>query len=376
MVDQVCKVRHYTDIQYSAGYVEIKGGTLNTFKSSFALLALLVMGCSSITPRADVVLTIEDVATQQDPCGGVECEDGNPCTVNSCNAGTGECELRLVSECKNVCSWDMHNRVAAVHCITAGDELGLCYGDLCMVQGNSCAEVENTQAACDLDDPCMNHSCESGWCAYHRYAGVGKYVDGTYALCTDEFSALTFACVTDADCNSGNPHLAGEKGICFPTKDRVRATFRCIGGFCSTGYFSCPGCKQGGEGGLGSYVCAYPNATCVATVPYTITSADGALLGSGDLSADLQCCNTDADCTGTAKYCVQTDIPQQYGQEGWLGMCNGCDPNNASTCPEGLVCTQEVEVLSRDIDVAITNLYALSGGTTLGMPTRMMHYCR
>jgi formylglycine-generating enzyme required for sulfatase activity len=105
------------------------------------------------------------------------CDDGDPCTADSCRIATQTCQYAVIAGCCR----------AAADC----DDGDPCTADLCDDAGGACrhepvAGCCRGDADCDDGDPCTRGACN---------AGTG--------VCA--FPALPGCCEVDADCDDGDP---------------------------------------------------------------------------------------------------------------------------------------------------------------------------
>ncbi|MBT9559364.1 MAG: hypothetical protein IV100_25270 [Myxococcales bacterium] len=175
-------------------------------------------GCAS----SSTVICDANTLVTKDACGNVTgtvaCNDGDPCTVDACDAEAGVCQ---------------HDD----QCCDASHELGAACQDGVLMLTDSCGNVLEVKAVCDDGDECTTDSCEVDTCVYD--APGGKYVS---QLCGDEgdlywvdgcgrISELAEecddgkACTTDS-CDAGLGacvHLPseGDTTCCEPETDQV-----------------------------------------------------------------------------------------------------------------------------------------------------------
>ncbi len=312
----------------------------------------------------------ESDCTEDDSCGfgvcqgnGIDCSDANPCTNDACNPATGcinepnselctdnnactqgdECidgfciaGQPLVCDDGNPCTND--SCFPANGCIhTANDELcddgeDCTYGDQCFssacVSGqllncddnNSCTddvchpifgctfEADNNNNCTDDSECTVNDNCQDGMCVYVSDLNCD---DGN--VCTDDSCTEEFGCINAANealCNDGDYCTIGDK---------------CGGGTCLAGGLAL-NCNDGNQCTLD--VCV-PNKGCVNNQTGGVCN-DGNACTKNDVCAGSVCvpgafldCSDNNPCT--VETCdVNTGCKFSYAQE---------------TCSDGNICT-------------------------------------
>jgi hypothetical protein len=148
-------------------------------------------GNCAVESKADGAWCDDDnICTETDQClgglclgGGNSCDDGNPCTQDSCSADDGDCQHELLSdvdcddgdECtkgdlcvagvctagEQVCGECGNANCETVEsCISCPEDCGECTGDCCIPQETpGCGDQEIMGCTCDLDPYC----CETMW---------------------------------------------------------------------------------------------------------------------------------------------------------------------------------------------------------------------
>ncbi len=149
------------------------------------------------------------------------CEDANQCTADSCDAALG-CQFQPLSgvpcEDGTVCSVGDHCMNG--DCVTGDplqcDDGNLCTDDSCEAAAG-CVHVHN-QAGCDDGNACtVNDTCSAGWC-------VGTiYSCNDANPCTDDYCDAVDGCLTIA-----NSSLCDDEDPC--TVDDVCQAGACVGG--------------------------------------------------------------------------------------------------------------------------------------------------
>ena len=142
------------------------------------------------------------------------CDDKNPCTSDSCDAKTG-CANAAAAEaaaCDDLNACTTGDACAAGKCTgkaSACDDKNPCTKDSCDI-AVGCTATNDDAATCDDDNSCtLNDKCSAGACA-----GVGKVCSDDGNPCTDETCANnTCSSVANADpCDDGNP--CTQKDVC------------------------------------------------------------------------------------------------------------------------------------------------------------------
>ena len=273
--------------------------------------------------------------------GDAECDDGNVCTDDTCNLGTGECqnvnnqapcddgiECTTLDECnEGACVGNVPNHGAC-------NDSNVCTNDIC-VSGQGCLNNPNV-APCDDGLACtVNDVCGAGICA-----GVSDCAEGEICNPLDGQCIPEPDCVVDSDCNDGNPCTRDTcnviAGQCIveetndPCDDGVACTVgdQCANGVCNGGV---PDDGQCDDGNVCTDNTCHPVLGCRAT--NNVNACDAGLgCTEGDQCADGACvagapnnalCSDDNVCTDD--------------------VCNpatGCEyPNNVDPCDDGLGCT-------------------------------------
>ncbi|MEK6675879.1 MAG: hypothetical protein AABZ47_09530, partial [Planctomycetota bacterium] len=300
------------------------------------------------------------------------CNDGNFCTSDTCNVGacvftnnTLPCDDGLFCTDTDVCSGGA--------CAGSGDP---CLGGLlCDETANACVDCLNN-ADCDDVNPCTDDICTLGVCSNPN--NMLPCSDGLFCTLTDDCSGgvcvgsgdpcpgqlcneITNACVdclTNADCNDGNPCTDDIclVGACTTVNNSVSCNDgmfctlldTCSDGVCVGAGTPCPGqlCNESTD----TCVDCLTNADCDDANLCTDDSCTGGLCSNTNntVSCDdgLFCTATDA-CSGGA--CLGTGSPCTGGQfcNETLDSCvtclidTDCDDANLctnDTCLAGGVC--------------------------------------
>ena len=219
-----------------------------------------------------------DTCTSGDTCaagqcvGGADiaCDDGNPCTADSCDPASGCSHAAAPGECDDgnacttgdtciagactfggilACPTDTPCVAAtcepAVGCVETNVAGPCSDGDPCTV-GDACDDgvcLAGTPLGCDDDNPCTADSCVAPGDCQHLADDTADCTDGN--ACTDDDSCLGGSCVgaTQVSCEDGDPctdHSCDSADGCettFNTADcddgePCTASDTCAGGLC------------------------------------------------------------------------------------------------------------------------------------------------
>lgn len=175
-------------------------------------------GCDALTPAQETCNGIDDDC--DDEVDEVDCDDGDPCTTDSCGGEAG-CihELAEDADCDDgnpctigeVCSDDGCTPTAAKDC----DDENPCTTDSC-VPDLGCVHEANTAPcddgdACTLGDLCSNEACQ---------AGVESFSCEDQNPCTDQTCDPTLGCIfvtNEEACDDTNVCTTGDHcsgGLC------------------------------------------------------------------------------------------------------------------------------------------------------------------
>jgi hypothetical protein len=258
-----------------------------------------------------------DACTVGDLCGNgacmgkgvLDCEDGNLCTDDSCDAEAGCVHEFNQAPCDDLNTCTTDDACNKGKCLGIGslecDDGNPCTKDICLPEGG--CQHEAAAGACDDDDPCtVNDVCDEGECV----SGVAPDCDDENP-CTDD-SCVAGLCVhtpNDSDCDDSNACTLDD--LCAQGKCVPGVPLDCDdGNICTTD--SCVpdnGCTNANN----TQPCDDGDACTLKDV-----CAAGQCVGAGDLN-----CNDGNICTNDS--------------------CNsetGCiTENNADNCFDGDVCT-------------------------------------
>ena len=304
------------------------------------------------------------------PLDGSACEDGDACTTGDVCAGTS-CTGTLVN-CSdgNVCTDDLCHEVTG--CAFEPNDAACEDGEPCTLQ-DSCDDgecVAGPSVQCDDGNPCTDDACDADLgCSF--LANDGACDDGN--ACTTGESCVGGACqaATTVDCDDGNPCTTDSctpAGGCLQTPnalpcddgDACTQGDACVGGSCSSG----PSVECGDDNPCTTETCnslvgctkTFNTADCDDFDPCTVN--DHCVAGSCVASTGLACddgdpCTEDlcvpfAGCSHppSSAPCDDDDVCTS-GDVCAAGLCTagaatlGCDDGNPctdDTCDAALGC--------------------------------------
>ncbi len=310
--------------------------------------------------------------------GKLQCDDSNPCTVDTCAADKGCVFLpqsATVCDDGNSCTTDTCDKAqkgdGCVHVLLKtgascedGDKCST--GDSC--QGGVCAGGK--VADCDDDNDCSVDSCDKGTGCAHKAGQDGKVCDDGDA-CTVATACKTGKCVGQAaGCDDGE---ACTTDACNPKavgKDPCLHVPKATGQACDDGdpCTWADGCDAKGTCVGKAKDCDDGNACtddtcakgkgCVATANQA-TCDDGDVCTKGDVCAGGVClpgeatlCDDNNPCTQDAcekagnKGCTHTATNAQCSDGSVCTTDDACDSKGACTgkakdCSDGQVCTDD-----------------------------------
>ncbi len=287
------------------------------------------------------------VCGDDDGCGGqclddALCDDGNVCTVDLCDPGSGCLNDPLALECDdgNPCTTDSCD--PALGCQQTPVSAPCDDGNAC-TSLDSCQEgvcVSGGELACNDDNPCTDDSCD---------AQLGCLHTDNAAFCDDNSDCTTDDICSDGTCqgqgslacDDGNPctkdSCLGDGGCAY-----VEVTGACFdGNACTTGDM----CTDG--------ICVGSPVDCDDGNPCTDDSCNPASgctysnntlpCSDGDACTLQDTCNS-GQCSGVPKACGPFEVCQD-GACLCTGSCGdkqcGVDPcgNSCGSCPAGWSCT-------------------------------------
>jgi len=250
---------------------------------------------------------------------GSVCDDGNACTVDSCNSD-GTCRNSAPTDC---------------------DDGDVCTADSCDPVTGDCVNAPLTGGACDDGNDCTElDTCNGGAC-------VGTEIDG--------------CCNTVADCDDRNPCTddACTNGACSNTPVSCPAPDLCTVATCNPTNGSCElapkSCDD--DDACTDDACDLSNGACVHT---TVSCGDGNVCTDDSCDPATGCVNANntaacddrnactlgdtcqnGTCTGTNPVvCTALDQCHNVGTcDPFTGACSNPNKADGSSCNDGNACT-------------------------------------
>ena len=292
-----------------------------------------------------------DLCTSSDVCEAgkcvpgkpKDCNDGNKCTTDSCNASNGACAFAPIVGCGGNCTENKH----------CGDDGNPCTVEACNTQTGKCSatkKADNTLCddqnacsavsfckngvcgganlkACKDDDVCTDDGCDkkSGDCTFTAKTG-GGCLDGSF--CTSGDSCKAGKCVGIAKvCNDGNACTADSctdsNGAC------VFTPIAGCGNFCAKD----ADCKDDGNP-CTTHTCTLSTKTCAKAFADKSTACDD---GNPCTTKDT-CLYTNGVCYGgPAKSCDDSNPCTSDVCDPKTGGCSYI--HNSSPCNDNDACT-------------------------------------
>jgi len=269
-----------------------------------------------------------DACTDKDACKGgacaagaiKTCDDGNPCTVDSCDLKTG-CKVTNLdgAPCDDGAKCTDGDACKDGKCQAGGkkvcDDKNACTDDSCD-DAKGCVATNNA-AKCDDGNACTTtDACDAGACA-----GSGALACDDKNPCTADKCDPTSGCAPVPDdgaaCDDGNICTSGDT---------------CKGGACKAGAPSCA-CQNDSE-------CDDKNPcttdTCTANACKNAAAADGGACSDGDACTEKDAC-TGGKCAGSP---VKCDDGNPCTVEKCTAL-NGCvtDLADGAPCDDKEACT-------------------------------------
>jgi hypothetical protein len=294
-------------------------------------------------------------------CGGgatldpkTACEDGNPCTTATCDPKAG-CQQQNASGAAcddgNLCT--LGDTCQAGKCLPGAaskcDDGKPCTADSCDATTGACASVPQPEGApCDDGNGCTTTStCGGGVCV-----GSGAKVCDDGLPCTkDACDPLTGGCVTSAGdglpCNDGNACTTndaclgvtcagGPAQVCNDGDPCTADSCAPATGCTSTPIAGCAGCKSSSD--------CNDNSTCTtdacdpATAKCTFTPKIGAC-DAGDPCTYGDQCQAGVCVKGVALKCDDGNACTLDSCDPATGKCAATPVANGTACSDGLACT-------------------------------------
>jgi hypothetical protein len=288
--------------------------------------------------------------------GGVSCDDGNVCTSDLCDPGTGTCSHGDGGcDDHNPCTVDSCSAQGCVHS-PACDDGNLCTFDSCDTATGACTHFQFPNFCDDLDG-CTTDSCDPGRGCIHtdicddhdvctidvpiRNAGISCTCQHLLRSCNDGNACTVDSCdrvtgcfntpLTGTLCDDGNPCTVGEV---------------CSNGVCGQGApLTC------NDGNICTNDACDPALGCQHT-PNSSACDDGSACTTGDTcqqgacvgASGCACEDADGDgyadcrvlgCDPTGKVCGDCDDRRALSYPGATEVCNRIDDNCDGRTDEG-----------------------------------------
>ncbi len=287
--------------------------------------------------------TVTDTCTAG-KCAGVgakSCDDGESCTADSCDPASGCVHGNLTGPaCNDGSLCTVTDACSAGACVGTGalacDDGDPCTTDGCSA-GTGCTTAPASGAACDDKDACtVNDTCASGAC---QGGGATPCDDGN--LCTDDSCNSQTGCVhanNTAPCTDGSVCTVGDTcsaGACIPGVQKS-----CDDGkSCTTDT-----CSAQND-------CQHSNVTGPCTDNNVCTISDfcsnGACVpGTAKACSDGNACTADScdPSVGCVNALMLDNSACDDGNACTLNdLCKGgtCTPGTAKNCDDGMLCTAD-----------------------------------
>ncbi|MBI4701567.1 MAG: hypothetical protein HY744_10465 [Deltaproteobacteria bacterium] len=262
-----------------AAYAQAGNGTpLKDVVGRYVQLRAGLKGPGYLTPTlSDITVTGPCDPLSENCCvKNADCNDGNPCTLDTCPAPGGKCQHGPAPGC----------------CMTAKDcdDGDACTTDSCPVPGGACQHGA-VPSCCNSNVDCA----DGDLCTVDLCSGPGG---------TCSHPVINGCCMTDLDCTKGN--------LCSNAKCPKPGGF-CVGGMipgCCTEHADCADNDACTED-----VCDLQKNTCANAKVAGCCNLDGEC-------DDANPCTTDT-CTGAGGVCAHALLP---------GCCNPDDPKVGQPC--------------------------------------------
>ena len=245
------------------------------------------------------------------------CDDGNPCTDQACDSGKGclnpansaPCDDGSICTSNDACKDGKCQGGDAGKC----DDGKPCTNDLCDPKTGDCSWSANT-GACDDGDPCTaNDACAAGKCA-----GTAKSCDDSNNCTTDSCDAKTGACLNVAVAGT----VACDDGSKC-TKDDTCKDGKCTGG-------GAPVCDDGN---------ACTDDTCDPATGNCSFGPNSAPCNNGDKCTFGDTCKNGKCITGSSQSCDDGTSCTTDSCDAVTGACKFTPVADGTACTDGFACT-------------------------------------
>ena len=270
--------------------------------------------------------------TELDACEDGECagkpkcpDDGNSCTLETCDSVTGECGLIKLADgdpCDDDDPCTLGETCIALSCgqgdaKVCEDDGDPCTVELCVPQEGGCISVDAPDgSACDDGDPCTgDEMCTDGTCA-----------SDTLTVCPDDGDPCTVeACDPELGCTSTQL----EDGTQCSDGDACTTSTTCKDGSCEGDPLDCA-----------------PSGPCFVAVCDAVAGCVESPVPDGQACEDGDPCTLQTSCTegvcggGTVKDCPQPGDPCLVGVcLPTTGNCSTTSAGDGTSCDDGDPCT-------------------------------------
>lgn len=301
------------------------------------------------------------------PCDFVTCDDGNACTVDTCDAGTGDCSF---APDPNIVCNDNGNFCDGAEICEPSTGLCLSTGTPCEAPNAVCCEGNDTCVAqccdsltCDDLNLCTSNACVSGSCAFTavtcsddllfcngdevcnpsdgQCVSTGSPCSSPLGVCCEDADTCEAECCGDSDCNDNNLCTTDtcNLGIC----DNTPVDCTSNGLFCDGDEVCNPSdglcISTGTPCGAPTAVCCEDADTCVADCCSHSDCNDGDLC-TIDSCVNGACSTTPVTCTDNGQFCDGNEV---------------CNPATGMCISEGTPCSTPTGVCCEGANTCVTD---------------------
>jgi hypothetical protein len=174
------------------------------------------------TPKPEVCNGIDDDCNGKTDDG--ICYDGNDCTKDICDQGSGKCVFEAMEgDCNDQNACTLNDHCQGGQCLAGKmkncDDSNTCTDDSCDTKTGDCLHTKKNSGTCDDGDKCtIGDSCKDGQC-----------ISGTPKTCVPDTPCLKdgFCSKTDGQC-----HFTNNDGLKCDDGDDCKVNDVCSGGQC------------------------------------------------------------------------------------------------------------------------------------------------
>ena len=286
--------------------------------------------------------------------GGGSCDDNDPCTVDTCEAGGCEHAPVVCDGAGDACHDAPTCDPATGQCVAANKPDGTSCSD-----GNACTDGDVCQAGecaagapvvCAAGDACHDAgACDpaTGECTNAPKPDGTSCSDGN--ACTQNDTCQAGECTAGAAIVCGGGDACHEAGVCNPATGQCTQATKPDGTSCSDGNACTQGdvCQAGACTGGAPVVCAAADAcheagTCdpATGTCSVVTKPDGARCDDGNACTQLDACQAGACTSGAAMVCTASDACHDAGScNPATGLCSNPTKPDGASCNDGNACT-------------------------------------